>query len=288
MNNKLVKHKLFWLACLLFVFFTLWWIRVHFVLHAVGSDAPANKRFTVSYGVIALYGGVIGLLASKKWGGAKSLLGRTILLFSIGLLLQEVGQLFYTYYIYFKHTEVPYPSLGDIGYFGSVLCYIGGTILLTKTSGVKFSLHNYYNRLILLALPIAMLVVSYMMFLKDYQYTNALTAFLDFGYPLGQAIYISIAILAYLLSIKLLGGVVRKAILFIIFALVVQYVADSTFLYQVQKGTWYAGGWNDYIYVLSYFVMSLALLKFYTTYSDLRSASKASDAVSGVHQKEVS
>jgi hypothetical protein len=284
MNNKLVKHKLFWLACSLFIFFTLWWIRVHFVLHAVGSDDPANKRFTVSYGVIALYGGIIGLLASKKWGGVKSLLGRTILLFAIGLLLQEVGQLFYTYYIYFKHTEVPYPSLGDIGYFGSVLCYIGGTFLLTKTSGAKFSMHNYRNRLIILVLPLALLFLSYWTFLKDYQYVNASTAFLDFGYPLGQAIYISVALLAYLLSRKLLGGVLRKCILFIIFALIVQYIADSTFLYQVQKETWYAGGWNDYVYAVSYFVMTLALLKFYTTFSQVKSST--SSAVSGVHKKE--
>lgn len=284
MSKNLLKQKLFWVAFALFAIFTIWWVDIHFIQHAVGSNDLANKRFTVSYGIIALYGGIIGLLAAKKWGGAKSLLGRTIILFSIGLLMQEAGQLFYTYYIYFQHTEVPYPSLGDIGFFGSVIFYIAGTISLTKIAGAKFSLHNYFNRAIIFILPLAMLATSYAVFLRDYEYVNALTAFLDFGYPLGQAFYISVALLAYLLSRKMLGGILRKAVLFIIFALVVQYVADSSFLYQIQKGTWYAGGWNDYVYTVSYAVMTLALLKFYSTYSDLKNL--RSDAVSGVVEKE--
>jgi hypothetical protein len=270
MGKTLIKHKLFWAIWALFGAFTVWWLYIHFGLHAVGSDDPNNKRFTVAYGIIALYGGIIGLFAAKKWGGFKSLLGRTIMLFAFGLLAQEVGQLFYTYYIYFQHTEVPYPSLGDIGYFGSVLFYIAGTILLVKTSGARFSLRNLSNKILLLLIPLAMLATSYTIFLKGYEYSNALTAVLDFGYPLGQAIYISLAILAYLLSRKLLGGYMRKAIVFIIAALVVQYIADSTFLYQVQKGTWYAGGWNDYVYVVSYSMMTVALLKLHATYNQFR------------------
>ncbi len=95
---------------------------------------------------------------------------------------------------------------------------------------------------------------------------------LDFGYPLGQAIYVSLAILVAFLSRSTLGGVMRMPTLCLLYALVFQYFCDFTFLYQVQHGTWYVGGINDYMYFASYFFMTISLGFIGTKLRTLRSA----------------
>jgi hypothetical protein len=212
-------------------------------------------------------------MAARKWGGFKTVLGKALMFFSFGLLAQEAGQLIYQYYIYGAKIDIPYPSWGDVAYFGSVLFYIAATYQLAKAAGVKFSLKLKRYKLIAPIIPLVLLSLSYYVFLRghDYDTSNPLTVLLDFGYPMGQAIYISLGITAYLLSRKLLGGLMRSAIVLVILALVVQYVADFSFIYQSNRGTYVAGKWVDLVYLLAYFVMSLAMIKFWDVYKTLRS-----------------
>ncbi len=109
-----------------------------------------------------------------------------------------------------------------------------------------------------------LLAYSYWVFLKGYEFdwSAPLKIFLEFGYPLGQAIYVSLAILTLFLTRGVLGGVMKNRVLFVLFALLMQYLADYTFLYQASQETWAAGGINDYMYLASYFIMALALLQF--------------------------
>lgn len=238
---------------------------------------PSNQLFAAAYGIVALVGGIFGLRASRKWGGTKSLVGKALIFFGLGLLAQEFGQLAYSFYIYALEAEVPYPSIGDVGYFGSVLLYIYGAYLLAKAAGVKFSLKNITNKLVAIIIPAVILIISYSVFLRAYEFDFSvpLTIFLDFGYPLGQAIYIAIAVLTYMLSRRFLGGVMRPAILLLIFALFVQYVADFTFLYGLQHEAIYPGGWNDYLYFVAYTIMGYALLNFDTIAQNLKSSQRS-------------
>ena len=113
-----------------------------------------------------------------------------------------------------------------------------------------------------------MLIFSYFFFLRDYQFdwSNPLKIFLDFGYPLGQAIYVSIAILTYVLSKGVLGGVMKPKILFLVFALIIQYLADYNFLLQAANSTWQNGGYGDLIYLIAYLLMALSLLQLKVKY----------------------
>src|SRR3989344_6674976 len=111
-----LRTKTSFLVLTIFSLFTLWWLHINFFLKT--TDSSHNLVFTDTYGIIALIGGIAGLFISKKWGGYRSLMGRSILFFALGLLLQEFGQLSYSVYYYVLHVEVPYPSVGDIGYFG--------------------------------------------------------------------------------------------------------------------------------------------------------------------------
>ena len=109
-----------------------------------------------------------------------------------------------------------------------------------------------------------MMIGSYLLFLQDYvfDWSSPVVVLLDFGYPLGEAIFVSLALSAYILTKKTLGGIMRSKVVFVLFALVVQYLTDTFFLYRTMNDTWYAGGLSDFLYLISYFLMALSLLKF--------------------------
>lgn len=257
------------LAILIFSALTIWWVYLNFINFS--EENTQRQLFAAVYGFMALFGAVWGFDSSKKWGGFSSVLGKSLLMFSLGLFLQEFGQLAYSYYIYFLKIEVPYPSWGDFGYFMSIPCYIYGTYLLGKTSGAKFTLKAFITNPVVIIIPVIILGASYYVFLLDYELdlNDLLKLFLDFGYPLGQSIYISLALVAYFLSKGVLGGLMKSRILFILFALLVQYTADYSFLWQFSKGEWLVGGVNDYIYLIAYFSMTVGLLRLRHTISEL-------------------
>lgn len=254
----------------LFAMFSIFWIYTHIMYE------PASitwEMFAATYGLMALWGGIVGLIVSRSWGGFSSVLGRAMIMFSIGLLLQEFGQLTYSYYIYFQHIDVPYPSVGDIGFFGSIPAYIYGIFLLGRAAGTHVSLRSYWGQAKAVLIPLVLLIISYMSFLVDYDLTEVpvLTLLLDFGYPLGQAIYVSLAVLVFILSRSLLGGIMRMPLFLMLGALVMQYLSDYMFLYQNLKGTWVVGGMNDYLYLFSYTLMTLGLISVYSSLKKLRS-----------------
>jgi hypothetical protein len=259
------------ITALIFVVFTAWWLVLQFFFPPASYSA---KVFGALYGVMALLGGFWSLNISKKWGGYKSLMGRAILMFGIGLLMQEFGQICYSYYNYILHLDPPpYPAIGDIGFFGSIPFYAMGAYILAKASGVKIGLQSFLNKLQAIAVPAIMLIVGYSLFLKncEFDWSNPLKILLDFGYPLGQAIYVSFAMLTFLLTRGVLGGIMKLRILFILLALCMQFLSDYTFLYQTSHDNWFVGGINDYMYFIAYFLMTLALLELNSVYSKLKS-----------------
>lgn len=255
-------------AMLFFVLISIWWVTL-FISGA--KETFQNYLFGASYGLICLWGGLWGLIISKKWGGFSSAIGKAVIFLSLGLLAQEFGQLVFSYYNIFLKVEIPYPSLADVGFFGSIPLYAIGMVQLAKAAGSKFSLNTVISKLQIVAIPGLLLVISYLFFLRGYEFdfSNPLKVFLDFGYPFGEAIYISVAILTYTLSRKILGGVMRSRILLLIGAFSIQYLADFNFLYQNSKGTWINGGYGDYIYFLAYFVMTLGLIQLKTVLDKL-------------------
>ncbi|MGZ6005035.1 MAG: hypothetical protein ACXWLH_02690 [Candidatus Saccharimonadales bacterium] len=280
---SLLKNKLQVLVSLIFLGYIIWWISFQRVVNNQGLSV---QRFGYIYGSMALIGAIIGFVASIKWGGFKSVVGKALMFFSFGLLAQEAGQLILAYYIYVSKIQIPYPSLGDIAYFGSTLFYLCGGIFLAKAVGVKFSLKSNRAKLVAFLIPALLLGASYWVFLHNHQYdtSHPLTVFLDFGYPFGDALYISMGIIAFLLSRKMLGGIMRAGILILIFALIAQYIADWTFLYQSSRGTYLSGKYDDLFYLIAYFITTTAVIKFHSTYNGLRS--RASETKTQHAEKE--
>ena len=243
----------------MFLSFFVWWIVLNDPLSRGSSEVL--QLWGATYQMIAWYGAIMGLVIARRWGDYKSMVGQAVLAFSLGLLCQSFGQTAYSFYVYFWKIPIPYPSLGDFGFFGSIPFYMYGAYMLSKISGVKISLKLYGSKIQAIIVPAVLLGLSYFLFLKDYvfDWTQPVKTLLDFGYPLGQAVYVSIAILAFILSRKILGGIMRLPMLFFIAALIAQYLSDFVFLIQAQEGSFYPGGINDLMYAASYALMAIAL-----------------------------
>ena len=270
--TRLLKDKYFIIALLTFLGFTVVWLYIF--LTGANTHTLITSIFGATYGLMALVGAIFGILISRKYGSFKSALGRAILAFSFGLLAQEFGQVVYTYYLYGAGIEIPYPSYGDIGYFGSVLLYIYGALQLSKAAGVRLVLGSYKKKSVAVIVPALLLGFAYWLFLANYDYSNIqpLTVLLDFGYPLGQAVYISIALVTILLSRGMLGGIMKSKVEMVLVALTAQFIADYTFLFQTKIGTWAAGGINDYMYLVAYFLMTVALIRMKLVFDKVKEA----------------
>ncbi len=250
----------------IFAVFLAWWVYMHL---ALPHDNVLYSLYGQSYGILALWGGIWGLIISKKWGGIRSVMGRAILMFSLGLFAQEFGQMAYTYYIFVSHIEIPYPSIGDIGFFGTIPFYIYGAYLLSKASGVRISLRSFKNKLQAIIIPLVMVGIAYFLFLRNYplDFSQPLKSFLDFGYPLGQAIYVSIAIFTYFATRSLLGGIMKSKVLLILFAFVAQFLSDYLFIYF--QNQYYPGHLIDLVYTFSYMIMAFGIIGLKTAYNQL-------------------
>lgn len=257
--GKIVVDKFTLVTVAAFVILSLWWL----VIYLGGTtDAWINHAFGFTYGGFSVWGGLIGLLTARKWGGFSSLIGKSIIFLSLGLLMQAFGQYSFWFYNVFLHTDVPYPGIPDIGFFGSIPLYIYGAYLLFKSSGSRFALTSLTNKSQAVVIPLLMLSAGYYLFLRDYEvdFSAPLNVILDFGYPLGQAIYISIAILTFNLSRKILGGVMKLPILVLLIAFIAQFIAEYSFVYFQES--FFPASFIDYLYLTAYFLMSFGLIYF--------------------------
>lgn len=253
-NSRLPILALLGLATL-FIGFSIFWL----VINLTGDTE--NEWFGSTYGLIALFGGIYGLFAAKSWGYLRSHFGKAIVFLSLGLLLTEFGQLVFTY-LTIKHQIIPYPSVADIGFFGAVLLYIVSVIFLFKGLGVGSLVRKYPIKAIIgVLVTLALLALPYILFFKEYEYSARwLTVFLDFGYPLGQAVFGSIALVILLMTGRSLGGVMRTPVLLLLFAFAIQYLADFNFLLRNAAGAGVNGDYGDYLYLLAYSVMAGGLI----------------------------
>lgn len=245
------------LVLLYFFLLFLWWGSIYI---SGSTDGDANHAFGFIYGGFSIIGAVAGFFTAGLWGGKKSYLGRAVLALSLGLLCQGFGQYSFWVYNYYLHIAVPYPGIPDIGFFGTIICYFYAALQLGKVSGVKYTKETIRAYPYVIVIPIIMLAAAYLLFLNAYEFdlSHPLKSFLDYGYPLGQAMYISIALMVYALSRKLLGGILRSRIVFLLLAFAAQFVCDYVFIYFAAD--YFPASFIDLFYLISYATMTIAIL----------------------------
>lgn len=236
------------------------------ILHLLYPEKDSNlfNYFTDSYGIIAGIGGYIGYRISSRWNGFGSMVGRAVIAFSIGLLLQFLGQLSYAYYRYVSGIDVPYPSFGDFFYLLSIPVYIYASWLMLLMSGAKVKFIQLKYKLLSLGLVLVSFYLAYLLILSSHDFSDSdpIIVLLEIGYPIGQAVFLSLSLIALILSRQILGGLMKPVINFILLALVFQYIADLYFTYEVLNDSLYAGGLSDYIYIIAYTLMAVAIYEF--------------------------
>ncbi len=250
--------------------FTYWILALYFIaigwwLYLQSNEDASSYYFYAYYSSISLSGGLYAIRTSfKKWGGTKSVIGRGVIGLGIGLLAQTFGLWVYTYYNIVAEVAIPYPSLADIGYFMLIPAYTYAALMFAWAAGAKFSLKSGRGKLQVLLIPVIALIAAYWLFLRDtsLDLSDPIRSFLDAGYPLGEIIPVSIALLTLTLSAKLLGGTMRSRIQFLVFAFFLQFVAEYTYLYLVATERFVDGSWSDLLYFTSYAVMSLVIISF--------------------------
>ena len=258
------------LSILLVLFYVAWWILLQ--LLAPTHDSVFNDYYADTYGIISGVGGLIGIIVAFRYGLLKSYVGRSISFFSLGLISQFLGQISYTILFYVYGIENAYPAFGEIFFLASIPLYILGLWYIGKSSGVTISLQSFKNRISVVLIPVLMIGISYSLFLRNYdgQDLPFNIVFLDYVYPLGQALFFSLAMLIFYLTNNILVGIIRNKILFILFSFLFQYIADSLFIFETRAETWYAGGLSDLMFVISYFLMTMALIRFENIEEDIK------------------
>jgi len=249
------------LLVVLFILLTFWWRLSPMFTRPYLEEC--NFQFASIYFVVALFGGVCGLFTARRTFRHSSH-GRAQLFFAIGLLFQVFGQVGYLVQGLLLHQALPYPSVGDIGYAMSIPSYFLGCWYLAQSVNVNIWLQSFENRFQAVVLSIMTLIISYGLFLHGYIFdsSNPVKILLDLAYPLTQAACLCVLILTHLAIQSDRKNLMRSVVLLALLSLIIQFLADFMFSYEVSRGTWIVGANNDYLYLVAYFVMSFTVLQF--------------------------
>lgn len=230
------------------------------------KDLPISLMFSVSNGVIAFLGGCLGFLVSRHWGGFKSAVGKAVLLISCGTASWGIGTFVWSYYNFVLHEEVPYPSFADIGYVLAIPLWAIGVFYLSKATGAKFNLRKLKGRILLIILPIIAAIFSYY-FLYIVARGSSIEAegellkvFLDFYYPIGDWIILTVSFILFGLSFKYLGGRFKWPVYITLLGFVVMFFADFSFSYTTTLETYFNGSYPDMLFSAAMFIISLGVI----------------------------
>ena len=261
---KLNTHqKIFSIFLVLLVAF---WI----VLFVTGTKSGFyNYLYSFLFGLIPLFGGIIGISASRMWGGLKSTVGKAIFYIGLGILLWGAGEMIWSYYNFFAGVAAPYPSLADLGFAPSILFYGIGTVYLSVVMGAKFGLRSTRAKVFAVIAPIVIAAISYYVLVVVARHgvvipvgETPLKAVLDLAYPLGDFVSLTLAVVISGLSFNYLGGAYKYDMICLLLGLVIMFVADSVFSYTTTVGTYYNGNWGDLLLTFGVFLLSFGVVGF--------------------------
>jgi hypothetical protein len=269
MKNTNVYQKL---TVVSFVATTGLWV---FLLASGRKSGDLNYLFSLLFGLIPLFGGLIGMFKSRIWGGLKSSLGKAVFFISLGLFLWGFGESIWSYYNFVKNVPAPYPSLADVGFAPSIFFWILGTAFLSIATGALYAFKRSHRaKLFVLLVPVVLIFPSYYIQIhlaRDGtlstlipQGETALKAVLDVAYPIGDFLALAFVAIVSGLSYKYFGGLYRWAIVYILGGLALMYCGDSVFSYTTTKGTYFNGDWGDLMLSAGLALMTFGILAFAT------------------------
>ncbi len=232
------------------------------------TGEPYNYVFAFLYGLIPLYGGIVGMMKARKWGMFASKMGKAIFFLSLGLITWGFGELIWSYYNFFLNQEIPYPSIADASFILSWPLWGVGTFYLSHATGVKYGLRKISGRLQIIIVPIIALAASYYLLVTVARGGSFpiegqfMKIFFDLAYPIFDVMILTMALLVYGLSFECLGGRFKWPVLILLSGFVVNYLADFGFSFTTTTGAFYNGNWVDLLFAGAMFLISFATNSF--------------------------
>ena len=238
------------------------------------SSLQSFRLFTqIPLMIIPFVGGILGLKNSMSCGGRKSIMGRSSLFLSSGLIAWASGMIAWNYYIFFTNIEIPYPSFADVGYVLGLLFFIIGISILSKAIGVKFALRNIQGKILLFIIPVIVIIISIYLLINIARggvlidiSGSYLKLFFDLLYPLGDVVILTVISLVYFLSKDILGGKYKFPVLILLTGFLVFYISDFMFSYTTTNGTYFNGHLVDFLFTTSMFILSAGFFIFDSTF----------------------
>jgi hypothetical protein len=262
MKRNKVQGSILFLPLLAWACYLAWWLVINYT-NGGNIESVARDNFTDTYSVVALVGGIVGLIAAKKWGLFKSKFGSALGYFSVGLLMHFLGFGIYTLYYRIGGVALAFPNIGDVPLLLTSLFYIFAVYNLLKVivfKGSIFKPRAIFVVSLLATFGLLWLLWGAFLHLGINDERGNLYSLLNVAYPLIQAVYFVLGIVAVMQAKRMTGGKMLIPVIVMLMALVLQYAADFTFLYQSYHETWVPAGSNDLLYLLGFGIMSLSIL----------------------------
>lgn len=230
----------------------LWWIYLQTLpIHTT----IWNFLYNGVYGLVFLLGGLTGLFYGMKLGGLKSSVGRATTFIAAGLTFYGIGQFMWVYYNLHTNNNIPYPSPADFLFTASMVLYgIGFWYLLRMYRALL-------TRRLALELAGALIITWGIILLfigpPDFNETNMIARTLNFVYPFGDAVLVSLAFVTFRTG----GGKVDKSILAFVGGMILLATADTLFTYRNNMGIYWNGDITDLLFSLSGFMLSWGVIR---------------------------
>ncbi len=249
-------------------------ITVVMVVYWAALAATETKYKTVNYwwqacmSASAIIFGIFGLFSAKQWSWLKSGVGKSVFFISLGLISWGLGQGVWSYDVLTNPSnQSPNSLLLNVLYFAGLPLWSYGIIKLSKASGARYGLRSTWAKILVAALTVVMLTISYVMlvnvarggssyFHQGYSFADI---FWDLGFAAGDAINLILVLAIYGLSWRYLGGRFKRPITIMLLAFVFLYLADFWFSYRDGLGVYYNGDWVDLLYILTVATFGIGL-----------------------------
>ncbi len=250
-----VKSRFVHCLSALYMFVVAWFVFMK--LNGIG-DIVNLSIWTLTYGILAFSSVAYSTL--RKPNSHHSEASRY---FAYGLMGQGIGLVIWVAYN-LTGTEVPYPSLADLGYASLIPCYILASLYFIGSPKADDALQFLRRKDVLLfTIPIGILLGGYMYyaaFAGQSVLIRQITSILNILYPLGEMAPVMIVLYGYIKQKLTMQTSEKMIILFLIAALIFQFVTDYTFVIRSQLGLYGNGDIVDPMYATAYFMMSIALV----------------------------
>ena len=210
-----------------------------------------NYLYNFGYGLNYLLAAGLSFSYLKKYTSARP----ALMFFGVGFLLFFIAQVIWVYYNVIANLPVPYPGPAD---FFWLLFYVMmgiGFFLLLANIKSTFSPANLLETIV--SSGVIFLLLSSFLSLNNTQYgLPLLTQFLNYAYPLADAILISLSIV----TLRTQTGHLHAYLLFFIFGFMSLAVGDTLFAYQTTLETYWNGNITDVAYSFAGFLLLLGAI----------------------------